>query len=199
MNSTRHSLSDSLSIVGNTLWPYEPFVASTASLFWKRQRLPGFKERSLRCNAEPQITITLFCHWLKRKWACSFLLLLALSLQYCRVDWVKQNQERSVTSPENFWRSCEVKQDQEKKKKESEMSWMGKNIAGDQWMRNAHGRKCVGETEHLVQRWKLHLTGCWQFYLSDGSWAACFSLQETWKRVAESWPTPARSPWFGRW
>ena len=43
---------------------------------------------------------------------CSFLLLLALSLQYCRVDWVEQNQERSVISPENFWRSCEVKQDQ---------------------------------------------------------------------------------------
>lgn len=68
VNSIRHSLSDSLSIMGNTLWPYEPFLASTASLFWKRQSLPGFKERNLRCNAELQITIILFCHLLKRKW-----------------------------------------------------------------------------------------------------------------------------------
>ena len=44
-----------------------------------------------------------------------FLVLLDLSLWYCQADW-DQVEPRKKLFPNNFWRSCEIKQDQKKKK-----------------------------------------------------------------------------------
>ena len=52
---------------------------------------------------------------LNHTWIVPFLVLLDLGLWYCQADW-DQVEPRKKLFPNNFWRSCEIKQDQKKKR-----------------------------------------------------------------------------------